>query len=150
MIERDIYDITIIGAGPTGLFGTFYAGMREMRTKVLEALPEPGGQLAVLCPEKFIYDVAGFPKIQAKDLVKGLVEQCSQWHPAFVYEERAERLERCDDGVLMISTNKGDHYTKTVVICGGIGAFRPNKLDNESLNRFEGNGVYYFVQHKDP
>jgi len=148
--ERDVFDITIVGAGPAGLFGAFYAGMREMRTKIVEALPEPGGQLAVLYPEKMIYDVAGFPKILAKDLVKGLVEQCSQWHPRFCYEERAETLERSEDGVFTLTTNQGKHYSKTIVICGGIGAFRPNKLDNDSLNRFEHNGVYYFVQNKEP
>lgn len=150
MSERDVYDITIIGAGPTGLFGAFYAGMREMRTKIVEALPEPGGQLAVLYPEKFIYDVAGFPKILAKDLVKGLVEQSSQWNPTLCYEERAQTLVCEDDGTLVLGTNKATHYSKTIVICGGIGAFRPNKLDNDSLNRFEGNGVFYFVQKKEP
>jgi ferredoxin/flavodoxin---NADP+ reductase len=148
--ERDVFDITIIGAGPAGLFGAFYAGMREMRTKIVEALPEPGGQLAVLYPEKLIYDVAGFPKILAKDLVRGLVEQCAQWNPCFCYEERAQTLERGEDGIFVLTTNKERHYSKSIVICGGIGAFRPNKLDNDSLNRFEGNGVYYFVQKKEP
>ena len=74
MAESDVYDITIIGAGPTGLFAAFYAGMRSMKTKIIEALPEAGGQLAVLYPEKFIYDVPGHPKVLAKDLVKLLIE----------------------------------------------------------------------------
>jgi ferredoxin/flavodoxin---NADP+ reductase len=150
MPDQDMYDILIIGAGPTGLFASFYAGLREMRTKIIEALPEPGGQLAVLYPEKIIFDVAGFPEILAADLVKGLMEQTSRHQPTFCFEERAEMLKREEDGSFTLTTNMQVHHGKSVVICGGIGAFHPNKLDNESLNRFEGNGVYYFVQDKEP
>ncbi len=150
MQQKDVFDIIILGAGPTGLFGAFYAGMREMRTKIIEALPEPGGQLAVLYPEKYIYDVPGFPRILARDLVKGLVEQVQTWHPTFCFEEQAQELRRDEDGLIYVRTDRGVHYAKAVVIAGGIGAFRPNRLENESLNRFEGNGVYYFVQDKRP
>ena len=150
MAQEDVYDIIILGAGPTGLFGAFYAGMREMSTKIIEALPEPGGQLAVLYPEKYIYDVPGFRKILAKDLVRSLVEQVETWHPTFCYEEEVLKLKRHDDGVIELTTDRGVHYARSVIICGGIGAFSPNKLDNESVARFEGNGVYYFVQHKRP
>src|SRR5574341_681919 len=100
----DIYDLTIIGAGPTGLFAAFYAGLREMRTKVIEALPEPGGQLAVLYPEKYIYDVAGFPRILAKDLVHQLVEQTMAFNPTMCYGERVTDLKREDDGILRLTT----------------------------------------------
>lgn len=150
MPEEDLYDITILGAGPTGLFGTFYAGMREMRTKVIEALPEPGGQLAVLYPEKTIYDVAGFKRILAKDLVANLVDQVEKWHPTFCYEEQVQDVKRRDDGVIEIATDRGTHHTRVLIICGGIGAFRPNKLKNDSIDRFEGNGIYYFVKSKRP
>lgn len=150
MPEEDIFDIIIIGAGPTGLFGAFYAGMREMKTKIIEALPEPGGQLAVLYPEKDIYDVPGHPKIQAKDLVRKLNEQTQTWHPTYCYEEKAQGLNRRDDGIIELTTDRGTHHTRTLIICAGIGAFRPNKLKLDSLNRFEGNGVYYFVQEKKP
>lgn len=150
MHDRDIYDIIILGAGPTGLFASFYAGMREMRTKIIEALPEPGGQLAVLYPEKYIYDVAGHPRILARDLVRNLVEQAETWHPTFCYEEQAQDLRRGDDGILTLVTDKQTHYARALIICAGIGAFRPNKLDNESIARFEGRGVYYFVQDKRP
>ena len=92
--QDDIYDLTIIGAGPTGLFAAFYAGLREMRTKIIEALPEPGGQLAVLYPEKYIYDVPGHPKVLAKDLVRMLVEQTNLFAPTIVYSERVETLTR--------------------------------------------------------
>src|SRR5206468_10657578 len=94
MTADSISDITIIGAGPTGLFAAFYAGLREMKTKVIEALPEPGGQLAVLYPEKLIYDVPGHPKILAQDLVKLLVEQCSLFEPDYQFEQRIETLTR--------------------------------------------------------
>jgi len=150
MPDLDMYDILIVGAGPTGLFASFYAGLREMRTKIIEALPEPGGQLAVLYPEKIIFDVAGFPEILAADLVKGLMDQTSRHKPTFCFGERAETLKREADGSFTLTTNAQVHHGKTVVICGGIGAFRPNKLDNESLNRFEDNGVYYFIQDKEP
>ena len=150
MPQEDVFDITILGAGPTGLFAAFYAGLREMRTKIVEALPEPGGQLAVLYPEKYIYDVPGFPKVLAKDLVHNLVEQTDTWLPTYCYEEKAQGLVRRDDGLIELTTDRATHYTKTLIICAGIGAFRPNKLELESLQRFEGNGVYYFVQDKRP
>lgn len=145
----ELYDITILGAGPAGLYGAFYAGLRQMRTKIIETLPEPGGQLAVLYPEKYIYDVAGLPKIQAKDLVKNLVQQVEQWHPEMYFNERAQELTRLEDGIWRLVTDRATHYTRTVVICAGIGAFQPNRLNNESIERFEnGGGVYYFVQDK--
>src|SRR5690348_7204685 len=92
----NVCDLTIIGAGPTGLFAAFYAGLRGMSTRIVEALPEPGGQLAVLYPEKFIYDVPGHPKILAQDLVKALVEQCSTFSPSYVYEQRIDTLTRAN------------------------------------------------------
>ena len=147
----DIYDVIILGAGPTGLYGAFYAGLRQLRTKVVEVLPEPGGQLTVLYPEKYIYDVAGMPMVLAKDLVHNLVEQALQWNPTMCYEERGEGLRQLEDGTWELQTNKGLHYARTVIICAGIGAFRPNKLKNETIEPFEnGGGVHYFVQDKSP
>jgi thioredoxin reductase (NADPH) len=153
MSDVEVYDVTIIGAGPTGLFGAFYAGMRQMKTKIIEALPEMGGQLAVLYPEKFIYDVPGFPRVLAKDLVKGLVEQALQWAPTICLEQRVETLhfgEPGEDEFMVLRTNKDVHYTRTLLIAAGIGAFVPNKLQNESLEEFEGRGVFYFVKDKAP
>src|SRR3970040_677142 len=94
MIDTTVYDLTIVGAGPTGLFSAFYAGLRGMKTKIVESLPEAGGQLTVLYPEKYIYDVPGFPKVLAKDLVPLLVEQCKLFEPTYVFEERVETLTR--------------------------------------------------------
>src|SRR5947208_1260875 len=100
--EGEVFDVTIIGAGPTGLFGAFYAGMREMKTKIIDALPEVGGQLTALYPEKYIYDAPGFPKIVAKDLVTMLVEQAMQWNPALCLGERILTLEPASDGTWVI------------------------------------------------
>ncbi len=144
----DLYDVTIIGAGPTGLFGAFYAGMRTMKTKIIDALSEPGGQLSALYPEKYIYDAPGFPKIVAKDLVTLLVEQASQWKPAMVLGERVLGLERSEDGNWVLTTDKGRHFTRTVVIAAGVGAFSPNRIPVEGIERLEGKGLFYFVKDK--
>ncbi|MBI2724457.1 MAG: NAD(P)/FAD-dependent oxidoreductase [Chloroflexi bacterium] len=150
----DVFDITIIGAGPTGLFAAFYAGLRTMRTKVVEALPEPGGQLAVLYPEKLIYDVPGHPKILAQDLVRLLIEQCALFQPEFIYNTRIDTLTRAktDGGeeVWRLGTPTEAHLSRTVLISGGIGAFTPTKIDKPGVAEFEGRGVSYFVKDKRP
>jgi thioredoxin reductase (NADPH) len=153
MNNNDIYDITIIGAGPTGLFTAFYAELRELRTKIIEALPEPGGQLAVLYPEKFIYDVPGHPKVMAKDLVRLLVEQIQLFDPTLVYDQRIDTLTQTavnGETVWRLGTATGAHLSRTVVITAGIGAFVPNKLDRPGVAEFENRGVYYFVKDKRP
>ncbi len=92
-MSDDVFDVTILGGGPTGLFGVFYAGMRQMRTLVIDALEELGGQLTALYPEKYVYDVGGFPKILARDLAEGLIDQAMQFHPAVGLAETATDLE---------------------------------------------------------
>lgn len=119
-----------------------------MRTKVIEALPEPGGQLAILYPEKFIYDVPGFPRILAKDLVRSLWEQSNRFKPCFHLGERIDSLRHIDEKVIELETDKGQHHTKSVLITAGIGAFAPNKLDIPKAKEFEDNGVFYFVKEK--
>src|SRR5690606_2859283 len=137
-----------------GLFAAFYAGLRGMKTKIVDSLPDVGGQLTVLYAEKFIYDVPGFPKILAKDLVPHLVEQTKLFEPSYVMEERVESLTRADfngEEVWRLGThNNNVHYSKTVLISAGIGAFAPNKLDRPGVDEFEGRGVYYFVKDKRP
>lgn len=144
----ELYDVTIIGAGPTGLFAAFYAGMRTMKTKIIDALPEPGGQLMALYPEKYIYDAPGFPKIVAKDLVRNLVEQAIQWNPAMVLGERVLRLEQAAEGHWVLTTDKASHLSKSIVIAAGVGAFAPNKLNAPGVNELEGQAVHYFVKEK--
>jgi thioredoxin reductase (NADPH) len=147
-MPQEVFDITIIGAGPTGLFATFYAGLRQMKTKIIDALEEPGGQVAVLYPEKYIFDVPGFYKILAKDLVKSLVEQAFQYKPAIVLGERVTGLRKVD-GNFQLETDKGKtHYTKAVLVAAGVGAFSPNRLEAPGAAEYEGKGVYYFVKEK--
>lgn len=146
--ERDIYDITLIGAGPSGLFGAFYAGLREMRTKIVDALEDPGGQLTALYPEKFIYDVPGYPKVLSIDLVKNLVDQANMWRPTLCLGERVISLTRDEHGILTLTTDKAEHFTRTVVICAGVGAFQPKKLPQPELAQYEGHGLYYSVKTK--
>ncbi len=141
----DLYDITIIGAGPTGLFAAFYAGLREMRTKVIDALPEVGGQLTTLYPEKIIFDSPGYPKILAKDLVKQLFEQTNGVGPTLVLGERAVAIKHLEGNIIQVTTDKGLHFTKTLLISAGVGAFQPNKLPIPALDEYEGKGVYYHV-----
>jgi thioredoxin reductase len=146
--HEDVYDLTIIGAGPAGLFGAFYAGLRELRTKIFDVLPQVGGQLAVLYPEKFIYDVPGHPRILAKDLVKKLEEQTLQWKPTICLGQRVTELVRREDGILELCAGGTAHSSKVVIITAGVGAFTANKLTLENIGRFENRGVYYFVQDK--
>lgn len=152
MSGEQVFDITIIGAGPTGLFGAFYAGMRDMSCKLIDALPQAGGQVTALYPEKKIYDTPGFPAIVGKQLILNLVEQASQWETAFALGERAQALERVsvgDEKLWRIETDKGEHLSRAVIIAAGIGAFRPVKLKNESIEQFEDRGVTYFVKDLD-
>lgn len=146
--EDEIYDITIIGAGPVGMFAAFYAGLREMRVKVLEALPQVGGQLAVLYPEKYIYDIPGYPKILAKELVKELYTQANKFRPSWCLEERVEAIERTPGQTWKLTTSMGEHQSRTIIICAGVGAFSPMKLNVETLLDFEGKGVEYFPRNK--
>lgn len=146
--ENELYDVTIIGAGPTGLFGAFYAGMRTMKTKIIDALAEPGGQLTALYPEKLIYDAPGFPRIVSKELVKLLFDQAVQWNPAVCLDERVVTLEKSANGHWVLVTDKGRHYTRSIVICAGVGAFSPNKLNAPGVDELEGVGVHYFVKEK--
>ncbi len=150
--EPTVYDITFIGAGPTGLFGAFYAGLRELTVKIIEALPQPGGQLITLYPEKMIFDTPGFPEVLSKDLVQNLVKQASRWKPTMALGERALKLVQEplpggaeDETCWVVETNQDRHFTRTLVIAAGIGAFEPTKLKNESIEPFEGHGVDYMV-----
>ena len=142
----DTFDITVIGGGPSGLFALFYAGMRGARAKVIDVLPELGGQLYALYPEKYVYDMPGFPAIVAQDLVKGCVDQAFQWPHAKCMEERVQDIRKNDDGVFRILTDKAEHLSKAVIITTGIGAFRPRKLAAPTAEAFEGKGVQYYAR----
>lgn len=144
-LDEKVYDITVIGGGPTGLFTAFYAGIRNASTKIIDSLPELGGQLAELYPEKYIYDVAGFPKILAMDLVQQLIEQTSQYHPTVCLNEKVLKVEKREDHVFELRTDKKVHLSRAVIITAGIGAFTPKSLPAENVAKFEGKGIHYYI-----
>lgn len=143
--DTKVYDITIIGGGPVGLFTAFYGGMRQASVKIIESLPQLGGQLSTLYPEKYIYDVAGFPKIRAQELVDNLKEQMGQFEQTVVLDQAVEHVEKQADGVFMLTTNNEVHYTKTIIITAGNGAFKPRKLELEESEKYENQNLHYFV-----
>jgi thioredoxin reductase (NADPH) len=142
-------DILIIGAGPTGLFTVFEAGLLKMRCHIIDALPQAGGQCSELYPKKPIYDIPGFPEILAGDLTENLVEQGKQFEPGFTLGERADTIEKLEDGSFIVTTNKGTkHAAPIIAIAGGLGSFEPRKPDLENLDFYENKGLNYFI--KDP
>lgn len=146
MIETDIL---IIGAGPTGLFAVFEAGLLKMKCHIIDALPQPGGQLAELYPKKPIFDIPGYPEVLAGDLVTNLMDQIKQFQPGFTLGETAKTIDKQEDGTFIVTTNKGtQHHAKAVAIAGGLGTFEPRKPQIPNIDVFEEKGVEYFV--KDP
>jgi len=144
----DIHDVTIVGGGPVGLFGAFYAGMRQMKAKIIDSLPELGGQLAALYPEKYIYDMPGFPKVLARDLVADMISQGTRFGATICLDEKVTRLDHGADGVITLTTHRGVHRSRTVMLATGAGAFSPIKLKAVGLDQFEERGVHYFVKDK--
>jgi thioredoxin reductase len=141
-------DVTIIGGGPVGLFAAFYAGMRGMSTRVIDSLPELGGQLTALYPEKYVYDMPGFPKVLAKDLAKMMIEQGLQFGAEAVLGETANELTKSDTGYVIRTTGGLELPTKTVIISAGAGAFSPTKIGVEREDELEGKGIHYGVKDK--
>lgn len=146
--SNSLVDITIIGAGPTGLFGAFYAGMRGATCRLIDALPAVGGQLMALYPEKFIFDVAGFRQVLAKDLVKGLSEQALQFGCEVQLDEVVSGLSRVEDGGIghfLLATNRAVYPTRTILIAAGVGAFEARRLPADGVEVWEGRGLDYTV-----
>ncbi|GAB3955247.1 NAD(P)/FAD-dependent oxidoreductase [Spirosoma harenae] len=141
-------DICIIGAGPVGLFAVFEAGLLKMRCHLIDALPQVGGQLSEIYPQKPIYDIPGYPEVKAQTLVDNLMDQIAPFKPSFTLGERVETLERQEDNSLIITTNDGTAvHAQVVVIAGGLGCFEPRKPEIINLERFEGKGVAYMVKN---
>jgi thioredoxin reductase (NADPH) len=144
MTTHEIRDVTIIGAGPTGLFAQFYAGMRGATAQLVDALPEPGGQLTALYPEKFIFDVAGFPRVLAKELVANLRQQAAQFGQPIHLMQRVVGLESAD-GHFVLVTETDRFPTRAIVIAAGIGAFRPRRLPQPFAEPWYGRGIHDLV-----
>ncbi|MDE1208340.1 NAD(P)/FAD-dependent oxidoreductase [Tenacibaculum larymnensis] len=140
-------DILIIGAGPTGLFTVFEAGLLKLRCHLIDALPQPGGQCSEIYPKKPIYDIPAYPEILAGDLTKNLMEQIKQFEPGFTLGERADTIEKQDDGTFIVTTNKGTkHQAPVVAIAGGLGSFEPRKPPIPNIADFEDKGVEYMIK----
>lgn len=141
-------DIIIIGAGPTGLFAVFEAGLLKLKCHLIDALPQPGGQLAELYPKKPIFDIPGYPSVGAGELIDNLMEQIKQFQPEFTLSETAEKIDKLEDGTFIVTTNKGTQIKgKAVAIAGGLGTFEPRKPEIANLEAYEEKGVEYFVKN---
>ncbi|TRM13037.1 NAD(P)/FAD-dependent oxidoreductase [Lentibacillus cibarius] len=146
-MPEEVFDVTILGAGPAGLFTAFYGGMRQASVKIIESLPHTGGQLTALYPEKYIYDVAGFPKVRAQELVDNLEEQAAMFDPTIVLGQAIEKVERLADDTFKLTSNNNEvHFTKTIIITAGNGAFQPRRLNIEGCEQFEGVNLHYHVK----
>lgn len=140
-------DIIVIGAGPTGLFTVFEAGLLKLKCHLIDALPQPGGQCSELYPKKPIYDIPGFPEILAGDLTENLLEQGKQFEPGFTLGERADTIEKQEDGSFIVTTNKGtQHQAPVVAIASGLGSFEPRKPLLENIADYEDKGVEYMIK----
>ena len=141
-------DILIVGAGPVGLFTVFEAGLLKLKCHLIDVLPQAGGQLTEIYPKKPIYDIPGFPSILAGDLVNNLMEQIAPFKPGFTFGERAETIEKVDDKMFLLTTNRGTKIQAPVIaIAGGLGCFEPRKPPIEGLANFEDKGVEYIIKN---
>ncbi|MGG2198609.1 NAD(P)/FAD-dependent oxidoreductase [Paenibacillus validus] len=145
-MSSGIVDIIIVGGGPAGMFASFYGGMRQASVKLIESMPQLGGQLAALYPEKYIYDVAGFPKVTAQELVNNLDEQMKHFSDIQIcLEEKVLSVEKKDERLFEVTTDKGVHQSKAVIITGGVGAFEPRRLELPEAAKYEKKNLHYFV-----
>lgn len=147
--QEELFDITVIGAGPTGLFAAFYAGLRGASVQVIDSLEEPGGALTAIYPEKYIYDVIGYPKVLAKDFVTACVSQAMRSDPTIHLNEEVLELLPQDDGTFNLKTSKTVRRSRSVVVAAGVGAFEPTRLTADGVAELEGKGVHYFAKHVD-
>jgi thioredoxin reductase (NADPH) len=144
MIETDLL---IIGAGPCGLFTVFEAGLLKLKCHLVDSLPLAGGQLTEIYPKKPIYDIPGFPEILAGELVENLMEQIAPFKPGFTLGERAETIEKLEDGRFCLTTSRGTkHAAPVIVIAGGLGCFEPRKPPISNIAEYEDKGVEYIIK----
>jgi len=145
-MSKDIYDLTIIGAGPIGLYAGVYAGMRKAKVKIIESLPNVGGQLSALYPEKYIYDLPGFPKVLAKDFIDNLEKQLHLFSSTICLNEKVEAFDWLEEEKLFcIHTNAGIHYSGAIVLTVGKGSFAPRMLNMEHEETYAGKNIHYHI-----
>ncbi|MGW9126768.1 NAD(P)/FAD-dependent oxidoreductase [Paenibacillus chitinolyticus] len=145
-IQHDqVKDLIIIGGGPAGMFAAFYGGMRQASVTLIESMPQLGGQLAALYPEKHIYDVAGFPKVTAQELVNSLAVQMNHFPIHVCLEEKVLQVVKKEERLFEVITDKESHLGKAVIITGGVGAFEPRRLELPEAARYEKTNLHYFV-----
>lgn len=140
------FDLVVIGGGPVGLFGTYYAGFRGLKVVLIEATEDLGGQITFLYPDKFIYDMPGFYEVTGKELVGNLVKQAMRYSPAIRLGERVLRISKLAGQEFEVQTDKSAYSCKAVLVSTGIGTFSPNKVEAEGIPKFEGKGVFYYVR----
>ncbi|HEX4886558.1 MAG TPA: NAD(P)/FAD-dependent oxidoreductase [Luteibaculaceae bacterium] len=140
-------DVLIIGAGPVGLFAVFEAGLLKLKCHLIDSLPQPGGQCAEIYPKKPIYDIPGFPSINAGELIDNLMAQAAPFKPGFTLGEAATDIKENGDGTFTVTTNRGtQHRAPVVMIAGGLGVFEPRKPPIETIEKFEDRGVDYIIR----
>ena len=150
MATEQIVDITIIGGGPTGLAAAYYGGHRDASVRIVESLEQLGGQVSAVYPEKHIFDVAGYPRVNGQELIDRLTDQALQYEPEVRLGEVIETVVRREDDLIELHTAAGETLlTRTMIITAGHGAFNPRKLDLPDVERWEGNGLHYFVKRKE-
>lgn len=138
-------DMLIIGGGPAGMFAAFYGGMRQASVTLIESMPQLGGQLAALYPEKYIYDVAGFPKVTAQELVDNLSRQMELFQSDIRLEEKVVSVVKQEERHFIVTTDKAEYHTRAIIITAGVGAFEPRRLEVPDAQRFEKANLHYFV-----
>ncbi|MGX2961910.1 NAD(P)/FAD-dependent oxidoreductase [Peribacillus sp. JNUCC 23] len=146
MEQQELFEVTVIGGGPAGLYSTFYSGLREMKTKLIEYQPQLGGKIHVY-PEKMIWDVGGLTPIPGAKLIEQLVEQGLTFNPKVVLNEKVESISRNEAGIFVLQASSGQtHYSKTVIVAVGGGILNPQKLKIEGAERFEVTNLNYTVK----
>ncbi|MEN1938478.1 NAD(P)/FAD-dependent oxidoreductase [Paenibacillus sp. 102] len=146
MNPEELFDVTVIGGGPAGLYSAFYSGLREMKTKIIEFQPQLGGKVHVY-PEKMIWDIGGLLPVTGARLIEQLVEQGLTFHPEVVLNEKVESITKNQEGIFVLITSSGQkHFSKTVIVATGSGILQPQKLAIEGAERFEVSNLNYTVK----
>lgn len=143
-------DVIIVGAGPVGLFAIFECGMMRLKCHVIDALEMVGGQCAALYPEKPIYDIPGFPRVEALDLIKNLEKQAAPFDPVYHLNQQVELLQPLEDNRWLVQTSTGTQFnTKVIIIAAGVGAFGPNRPPLDGIDAYEGKSVLYYIKKRE-